>query len=156
MKYPVNPTSRQVLDRARAYNFSIFPILCYVQRQQLIFLWRTVHSANCAIPRIVLHDRLYSANHKTGGGGQRKTYKSSTEEALHAFDTTYEQCQAMTKLAWYQYVEGPGLLSAAAHWEAQPKAYLKIDRVYTKEQVKSNLPKARRKVIPVEDHDLDA
>ena len=157
MRHPVNPTPRQVLDRARENHFSIFPLLCYIQRQQLKFVWRITHSSERGIPRIALNGRLYIAEHKYGGGGQRKTYRACIQEALSAFGTTFAACQAASQKEWYSYVEGPGLLLANDHWETfNPSARRKIDRVYTNKVEKRNSTNKRRLIIPVDDADDEA
>ncbi len=156
MKQPSNPTPRQVLDRARLYHFSIFPLKCYIQRQQLKFLWRITHSSDRSIPRIALNGRLYIAGHKYGGGGQRKSYRACIADALLAFGTTFEICIRSSQSEWYKFVEGPGLLLASAHWESQRPAFQKIDRVYTKEAGNLNSTNRRRMIIPVNDDDADA
>ena len=156
MKQPTNPTPRQVLDRARLHHFSIFPLQCYIQRQQLKFLWRITHSSDRSIPRIALNGRLYIAGHKYGGGGQRKTYRACIADALLAFGTTFEMCTTSSQAEWYKFVEGPGLLVASAHWESQRPAFQKIDRVYTKAGGNLNSTNRRRMIIPVNDDDADA
>ena len=156
MKHPTNPTPRQVLDQARHHHFSIFPLQCYIQRQQLKFLWRITHSSARSKPRIALNGRLYIAGHKCGGGGQRKSYRACIADALLVFGTTFDMCNTSSQSEWYKFVEGPGLLLASAHWESLRPAFQKIDRVYTKAGGNLNLTNRRRRIIPVNDDEADA
>ena len=156
MTQPTNPTPRQVLDKARLHKFSIFPLQCYIQRQQLKFLWRVTHSSDRSIPRIALNGRLFIAGHKYGGGGQQKTYRACIADALLAFGTTFDMCTTSSQSEWYKFVEGPGLLLASAHWESQRPAFQKIDRVYSKSGANPNSANRRRMIIQVNDDDADA
>jgi hypothetical protein len=49
----------QVLTQAREEGVAkIYPIECFVQRQQLKFLWKVLHLKDEALQKIVLHGRL--------------------------------------------------------------------------------------------------
>ena len=54
----------------------VYPIECYVQRQQLKFLWKILHLGDLALQRIVLHSKL-DPQYKQGRGGRQRTNNAS-------------------------------------------------------------------------------
>ena len=55
----LNTTYLAVLTVAREQGVvKVYPIECYVQRQQLKFLWKILHLDDMALQKIVLHEKL--------------------------------------------------------------------------------------------------
>ena len=65
----------------------IYPIECFVQRQQLNFLWKVLHLKDEALQKIVLHGRL-DQNLSIGRTGRKRRYKQCIIEALANFNVT--------------------------------------------------------------------
>ena len=66
----------------------IYPTIeCFVQRQQLNFLWKVLHLKDKALQKIVLHSRL-DQNLSIGRTGRKRTYKRCIIEALANFNVT--------------------------------------------------------------------
>ena len=117
-----------VLNTAREQGVvKVYPIECYVQRQQLKFLWKIMHLGDLALQRIVLHSKL-DPQYSNGRGGQQRTYKQCIKDAPRNFGVTMDQCMAMERQDWDLNIEGIGLETAVRQWEARPKASLPIDR----------------------------
>ena len=92
----------------------VYPIECYVQRQQLKFLWKIVHLGDLALQRIILHSKL-DPQYSNGRGGRQRTYKQCIKDALGNFGVTMEQCMAMKRQDWDLNIEGIGLETAGRH-----------------------------------------
>ena len=69
-------TYLEVMAQARDEGVvKIYPIECFVQRQQLKFLWKVLHLIKDeALQKIVLHGRL-GQNLSIGRTGRKRTYK---------------------------------------------------------------------------------
>ena len=100
---------------------------CYVQRQQLKFLWKILHLNDLALQRIVLHSKLDS-QFSRGRGGRQRTFKQCIKDAMYNFEVTMAQCMDMAQQDWDLRIEGIGLESAMQQWEARPKATKPIDK----------------------------
>jgi hypothetical protein len=106
-----------VLNTAREQGVvKVYPIKCYVQRQQLKFLWKLLHLNDLALQRIVLHSKL-DPQYSMGRGGRQRTYKQCIKDALDTFGLTMEQCMVMNQRDWETIIEGVGLDAAVQQWE---------------------------------------
>jgi hypothetical protein len=103
-----------------------YPIECYVQRQQLKFIWKILHLDDLALQRIVLHGKL-DPQYSQGRGGRQRTYKHCISEAMDNFGVTMVQCMNMSQQDWNEIVEGSGLEKALQQWKVRPKASKPID-----------------------------
>ena len=120
-------TYQTVLNFAREQGVAkIYPLECYVQRQQLKFLWKVLHLDDMALQRIVLHGKL-DPQCSVGRGGRQRTYKQCIKEALGNFGVTMVQCMDMSQQDWEVVIEGVGLELAGQKWEAQTKTSKPID-----------------------------
>ena len=99
----------------------VYPIECYVQRQQLKFIWKIWHLDDFALQRIVLHGKL-DLQYSQGRGGRQRTYKQCIKDALENVKVTMEQCMAMEQHEWNMVIKGIGLETAVQQWEARTKA----------------------------------
>jgi hypothetical protein len=89
LKY--DTTYLTVLNTAREQGVvKLYPLECYVQRQQLKFLWKILHLNDLALQRIVLHSKL-DAQFSRGRGGRRRTYKQCIKDAMSNFGVTMKQ-----------------------------------------------------------------
>ena len=147
MKY--DTTYLTVLNTAREQGVvKLYPLECYVQRQQLKFLWKILHLNDLALQRIVLHSKL-DAQFSRGRGGRRRTYKQCIKDAMSNFGVTMEQCMGMDQQDWDLRIEGVGLETAVQQWEARPKASKPIDQewrtsVSQKQRRKADSPPAEQ------------
>jgi hypothetical protein len=137
----------------------IYPIECFVQRQQLKFLWKVLHLKDEALQKIFLHGRL-DQNLSIGRTGRKKTYKQCIIEALENFNDTMQQCLDSAKQDWTTLIEETGMNVAVHNWEKRAGAVKMIDvdwratrRRPAKRKV-TNVVKAIE-VLAVEDIDLD-
>ena len=120
-------TYLQVLAQAREEGVvKIYPIECYVQRQQLKFLWKILHLQDEALQKIVLHGRL-DLNLSIGRTGRQRTYKQCITEALTNFNVTIQQCMDSAKREWAEMIEEAGMNAAVHNWEKRPKSARAID-----------------------------
>ena len=120
-------TYREVMDQARVEGVvKIYPIECFVQRQQLKFLWKVLHLKDEALQKIVLHGRL-DKTLSIGRTGRKRTYKQCITEALTNFNVTMQQCMDSTKRDWAKVIEESGMDAAVYTWEKRPKAATAID-----------------------------
>jgi hypothetical protein len=79
-------TYLQVLTQAREEGVvKVYPIECFVQRQQLKFLWKVLHLKDDALQKIILHGRL-DQSLSIGRTGRKRTYKQCITEALADFN----------------------------------------------------------------------
>ena len=104
----------------------LYPIECYVQRQQLKFMWKLLHLGDMSLQRIVLHGKL-DPRYSQGRGGRQRTYKHCIKEAMENFNVTMEQCINMAQQEWDTVIEGAGIEAARQRWEVRPKASKPID-----------------------------
>lgn len=101
-------TYLQVLTQAREEGVvKVYPIECFVQRQQLKFLWKVLHLEDDALQKIILHGRL-DQSLSIGRTGRKRTYKQCIIEALANFDVTMQQCMDTAKRDWATLVEETG------------------------------------------------
>ena len=120
-------TYLQVLAQAREEGVvKIYPIECYVQRQQLKFLWKILHLKDEALQKIVLHGRL-DLTVSIGRTGRQRTYKQCITEALTNFNVTIQQCMDSAKREWAEVIEETGMNAAVHNWEERPKSARAID-----------------------------
>jgi hypothetical protein len=147
MKY--DTTYLTVLNAAREQGVvKLYPLECYVQHQQLKFLWKILHLNDLALQRIVLHSKL-DAQFSRGRSGRRRTYKQCIKDAMSNFGVTMEQCMGMDQQDWDLRIEGKGLETAVQQWEARPKAAKPIDQewrsaVSQNQRRKADLPLAEQ------------
>jgi hypothetical protein len=107
-------TYMTVLDTAREQGVvKLYPLECYVQRQQLKFLWKILHLKDTALQRIVLHSKM-DPQLSRGRGGRQRTYKQCIKDALGNFGVSMTQCMDMEQQDWDLRIEGTGL-EAALH-----------------------------------------
>ena len=104
----------------------MYPVECYVQRQQLKFLLKILHLGDLALQRIVLHSNL-DPQYNQGRGGRQRTYKQCIIDAMGAFGVTVAQCMEMEQQDWDR-IEEIGLETAMQKWEARPQASKPIDK----------------------------
>ena len=117
----------EVLQTAREQGaINVYPLECYIQRQQLKFIWKLLHLEDTALQKIVLHGKM-DPQYSQGRGGRKRTYKQCVKEALDTFNVTMEQCLQLEQREWDAIVEGTGLESAMRQWEDRPKARKAID-----------------------------
>ena len=117
----------QVLAKARNDGVvKVYPIECYVQRQQLKFLWKVLHLNDSGLQKIILHGRL-DKNLSTGRGGRTRTYKQCIIEALTSFNVTIDQCVGTAKHDWNTLLEETGMAIAVRKWESRLTAGRAID-----------------------------
>ena len=120
-------TYLQVLSKARNDGVvKVYTIECYVQRQQLKFLWKVLHLDDLALQKIVLHGRL-DKGLRMGRGGRTRTYKQCILEALDSFNVTIDQCMGTAKHDWNTMLEDTGMAIAVEKWERRLKAGRAID-----------------------------
>jgi hypothetical protein len=121
-------TYLKVLNTARVQSvIKLYPLECYVQRQQLKFLWKILHLNDLALQRIVLHSKL-DAQFSRGRGGRKRTYKQCIKDAMSNFGVTMAQCMDMEQQDWDLRIEEIGLETALQQWEGRPKASKSIDK----------------------------
>ena len=72
----------------------MYPVECYVQRQQLKFLLKILHLGDLALQRIVLHSNL-DPQYNQGRVGRQRNYKKCIIDAMGAFGVTVAQCMEM-------------------------------------------------------------
>ena len=105
-------TYREVLQTAREQGvINIYPLECYIQRQQFKFLWKLLHLEDTALQKIVLHGKM-DPQYSRGRGGRKRTYKQYIKDALGAFHVIMEQCLQLEQREWDAIVEGTGLESS--------------------------------------------
>ena len=121
-------TYLQVLTQAREEGVvKVYPIECFVQRQQLKFLWKVLHLEDDALQKIILHGRL-DQSLSIGRTGHKRTYKQCIIEALAAFNVTIMQlCMDTAKRDWATLIEETGMDAAVCNWEKRPRAAKPID-----------------------------
>ena len=117
-------TYLEVLAQAREEGaVKTYPIECFVQRQQLKFLWKVLHLRDEALQKIVLHGRLDQKMRS----GRKRTYKQCITEALANFGVTMEQCMDTAKKEWTILIEEAGMDAAVHNWQERPKVARAID-----------------------------
>eukprot|EP01036_Dinobryon_divergens_P034126 gene34126-44094_t len=120
-------TYTQVLDKARSSGVvKAYSIECYIQRQQLKFLWKVMHLNDLALQKIVLHGKL-DAKYSMGRGGRTRTYKQCITDALGNFGVSMSQCIESGKQEWTKLIEETGMAAAMQKWEGSPKAGKALD-----------------------------
>ena len=146
-------TYMTVLRTAREQGVvKVYPIECYVQRQQLKFLWKILHLGDLALQRIVLHSKL-DPQYKQGRGGRQRTYKQCIIDAMRAFGVTMAQCMEMKQQDWDLRIEEIGLETAMQKWEARPQASKSIDKEWRKAAGQTSGQIASMRIEPLEEAD---
>ena len=85
----------------------VYPIECYVQRQQLKFLWKILHLDDMAPQKIVLLHGKSDPKYSRGRGGRQRTYNQCIKDALGNFGVTMAQCIDLERQDWMQSSKEP-------------------------------------------------
>jgi exonuclease III len=129
-KKDISITFAKVLERAEEHGiYTVFPMECVIQRQQLKFLWKIAHLEDTAVQKMVLFGKV--ANKGMGRrGGRKQTYISCLNLALENFSVSMEECIAMNQVDWDFLIDNEALFKAAEKWRAQPRAKRPIDNFW--------------------------
>jgi hypothetical protein len=130
--------------------YTVFPMECLIQRQQLKFLWKITHLEDTAVQKMILFGKVASKG-KQRRGGRKQTYISCLNLALKNFGVTMDDCVKMDQTDWDFLIDNEALVKSVERWRVQPRAKKPIDN-FRAPQVRT---RGKRKIISTSEDEED-
>ena len=141
----------KVLDMAEEQGiYTVFPMECLIQRQQLKFLWKITHLKDTAVQKMILFGKVANKG-KQRRGGRKQTYISCLNLALSNFGVTMDDCGKMDQTDWDFLMDNEALVRAVERWRVQPRAKKPIDNFWAP-QIRT---RGKRKLRNISEDEVD-